>query len=279
MAYCTLVASDDHLVGAEALILSLLAISYPLPRPFIVVHLRSLDRRQLARLEKLDPGHVRCLAVEPVRCSAAEQQQSSQEGADGAASKNSWHLSFTKLRIWEVFDEKEFPLVMYLDADTVVLQDLEHLFLRDVSSLGFAAAPDVFPPDRFNAGVLLLKPSKEVFQEMLSKLALLPSYDSGDTGFLNAFFPQWFESPSNCRLGFAYNAQRTMYYMTKAKPGYWKAIEPIKVLHYSSTPKPWQQTSNKLGELEIQWWHMYTTNTMMQNQRQKKKSSDAHPEE
>lgn len=34
---------------------------------------------------------------------------------------------------------------------------MEDVFQRDVD---FAAAPDVFPPDKFNAGVLLIKPSE-----------------------------------------------------------------------------------------------------------------------
>lgn len=53
------------------------------------------------------------------------------------------------------------------------------LFDRDVE---FAAAPDVFPPDRFNAGVFVAKPSTKVLDDMLSKVSELPSYDGGDTG-------------------------------------------------------------------------------------------------
>lgn len=34
----------------------------------------------------------------------------------------------------------------------------------------FAAAPDTFPPDRFNAGVLLVKPSGDIFRDMVSKV-------------------------------------------------------------------------------------------------------------
>lgn len=55
----------------------------------------------------------------------------------------------------------------------------EQLFDRKVD---FAAAPDVFPPDRFNAGVMVVAPSQEVLEDMLSKVSELPSYDGGDTG-------------------------------------------------------------------------------------------------
>lgn len=53
------------------------------------------------------------------------------------------------------------------------------LFDRDVE---FAAAPDVFPPDKFNAGVMVVVPSLLVLEDMLSKVEKLPSYDGGDTG-------------------------------------------------------------------------------------------------
>lgn len=53
------------------------------------------------------------------------------------------------------------------------------LFDRQVD---FAAAPDVLPPDRFNAGVMLVTPSEAVLEDMLSKVAKLPTYDGGDTG-------------------------------------------------------------------------------------------------
>lgn len=46
----------------------------------------------------------------------------------------------------------------------------------------FAAAPDVFPPDKFNAGVIVVVPSLLVLEDMLSKVEELPSYDGGDTG-------------------------------------------------------------------------------------------------
>lgn len=58
------------------------------------------------------------------------------------------------------------------------------LFDRDVD---FAAAPDVFPPDRLNAGVMVLKPSASVLEDMLSKVSELPSHDGGDTGELGLY--------------------------------------------------------------------------------------------
>lgn len=48
--------------------------------------------------------------------------------------------------------------------------------------MDFAAAPDVFPPDKFNAGVMVVVPSLVVLEDMMSKAEEFPSYDGGDTG-------------------------------------------------------------------------------------------------
>lgn len=84
------------------------------------------------------------------------------------------------------------------------------------------------------------------------------SHDGGDTGFLNTFYSDWYAGPPATRLPFRYNAQRTLYWMTNSRePGYWDIIKPIKILHFSSSPKPWEDVKRK-GDLELLWWAHYT---------------------
>ena len=47
--------------------------------------------------------------------------------------------------------------------------------------MDFAAAPDVFPPDKLNAGVMVVRPNRAVFLSMMRRIDL-PSHDGGDTG-------------------------------------------------------------------------------------------------
>ena len=69
----------------------------------------------------------------------------------------------------------------------------------------FAAAPDVFPPDCFNAGVLLIKPSLDFFKTLVDKITTTGSYDGGDTGFLNSILrEEWWKS-ANSRLEYTWN--------------------------------------------------------------------------
>ena len=94
--------------------------------------------------------------------------------------------------------------------------------------------------------------------KMLAARRELGTYDGGDTGFLNRFFPHWWSGADpRARLPFRYNAQRTLHWFTHAsQPGYWEACKPVAVLHFSSSPKPWQSPDRK-GELELIWWQHF----------------------
>jgi hypothetical protein len=78
---------------------------------------------------------------------------------------------------------------VYLDADTLALQNCDDLFLCD----GLCAA--MRHSERFNTGVLVLRPSAALFAEMMDRIQTTPSYTGGDQGFLNSFFPAFKEAP------------------------------------------------------------------------------------
>lgn len=135
-------------------------------------------------------------------------------------------------------------------------------FSRQVHFASATTRGEYFEADKFNAGVMVLRPCQRTFEAMLKLAPSAPSHDGGDTGFLNTFFSQWYLGPPATRLPFRYNAQRTLYWMTSARqPGYWDIVKPIKVLHFSSNPKPWDCVSKK-GELEMLWWDYYTHMTL-----------------
>jgi len=194
--------------------------------------------------------------------------------------------SLTKLHIFRL---DVYGTIVYLDADTLVVKDVSGLLelgkMYQESEALLAAAPDIFPPDKFNAGVLVVRPSQSVFDNMMQQRSLLATYDGGDTGFLNAYFSEWFTAmPPFSRLSFGYNAQRFLHKCTYAKqPNYWDlAVAPdLHIIHYSSSPKPWEmkvapapssdsaqkhldkddvktlQKVAKTEELEALWWKWY----------------------
>jgi hypothetical protein len=163
--------------------------------------------------------------------------------------------TFTKLR---AFDLAEFSKVVLLDADTIVLTNVDELFERP----GPAAAPDFLLPDHFNSGVMVLEPSKATFQHMMEQLFTAGSYDGGDQGFLNTYYPNWYEMHAGHRLPAGYNMHHFIYQFLRAYPGLAAHVEgKAKILHYT-VQKPWLSRPTVTGGSEA-WWDMYF---------------DAHPE-
>lgn len=149
----------------------------------------------------------------------------------------SFATTYTKLRIWE---QTDYDKLIYLDADTLVLRDLQELLDRP----GFAAAPCGTAPDQFNSGVLVLTPSRDIFSDMLQKLPVLRSYDGGDQGFLNEYFADWYTGPASQRLPLTCNVPRLLAYYASA----WRRLDgQIKVIHFYGPQKPW--------DLKDGWWH------------------------
>ena len=140
---------------------------------------------------------------------------------------------YTKLNLWQ---QTELEKLVYVDADTVVLGSLEPLLDRP----SFAAAPCMWPSDRFNAGVLVLDPSDDIYQSMVAQIGRLPSYDGSDQGFLNSYFADWFTGPPERRLPSEYNASHFLYMYGPA----WRDMLPrLRVLHFMGPRKPWRQRS------------------------------------
>lgn len=108
------------------------------------------------------------------------------------------NAGYTKLQLWGL---TQFKKVVYIDADCLVQENVDEVWTTLALSLtappshascsqlfetpaAFAAAPDVFPPDKFNAGVMVVTPDQSVLTAMLAAASTLPSHDGGDTGMV-----------------------------------------------------------------------------------------------
>lgn len=63
--------------------------------------------------------------------------------------------------------------MVYLDADTIVVQSIEDLF-----KCGKFCA-NLKHSERLNSGVMVVEPSEAVFNDMMSKVKTLASYTGG----------------------------------------------------------------------------------------------------
>lgn len=329
LCYTTLLTSDSFLPGVQVLLKTLFAnvpccTSVPLPGAFfekvsvlvlVTPNVSKSSRISLLRqcsaannffVKVVDP-----VPAPPTSPSAptppADASDAPSSSPAPSSSANNWDQTYTKLSVFNpssysdvlVSAPSTSLLCFYIDADCLVLQDptffAQEAALRSFSLLPspeglLGASPDVFPPDNFNAGVMLVAPSSAVYADLLSKLDPASpggggtSYDGGDTGYLNWYYPDWFQDDKRfLRLPFRCNAQRILHWFTHAKrPGYWdqmtcarrelpatpgatpelegwhKPPPPgVVILHYSSTPKPWADKAKK-GDLEMLWWEWFT---------------------
>lgn len=79
-------------------------------------------------------------------------------------------VTFSKLNAWRL---TQYSKCVFLDADTLVLQNIDELFEREELS----AAPDIGWPDCFNSGVFVYEPSLETFYKLMELARQEGSFD------------------------------------------------------------------------------------------------------
>jgi glycogenin glucosyltransferase len=187
------------------------------------------------------------LDVEPIESPSAETAQLFPRFA----------MTFTKLR---AFGLAQFDKLVLLDADTIVLRNVDDLFERP----GFAAAPDFFLPDRFNSGVMVIEPSAALFGTLHEALVRVGSYDGGDQGFLNEMVPDWYARPVAYRLPAGYNMHHFVFQFLYAHESLRKRLmDEVRIVHYT-LQKPWQSVTLSGGS-EMWWKFFYDAHPGVEN--------------
>jgi glycogenin len=158
--------------------------------------------------------------------------------------------TFTKISLWR---QTQYSKIVYLDADMVVLQNLDHLFQLDSP---FAAAPDIGWPDAFNSGMMVLTPNMGEFYALQTLAQSGDSFDGADQGLLN----QYWQSKPWERLSFTYNCTPSAEYQWE--PAYRYHKSNIKAVHFIGSKKPWiegrkKATDGVYSEMLGKWWSVY----------------------
>ncbi|KAK9374290.1 nucleotide-diphospho-sugar transferase [Lipomyces chichibuensis] len=251
-AYLTLLLTDTYLPGVLALAKAL--------RSSGTVHTLAI----LIVPDALSPSTVAAVEVaydDVIRVPAIANPA---PGNLFALGRLDLYESFTKILAW---NQTQYKRIVYLDADTLPLTNIDVLFNSDGST---AACPDAGWPDVFNSGVIVLTPSHSDFLGLYALADSGESFDGGDQGLLNAYFGSTWT-----RLPFLYNVTPTTGY--QYAPAFHKFSRDVKVVHFIGTPKPWQQGKPSAPEsiavpewygatgsdvnnrLLRQWWEVYDT--------------------
>lgn len=88
-----------------------------------------------------------------------------------------------------VFNLSQYSKVVFVDADALILGDTSALFQCGQFCAAF------INPCYFNTGLMVISPKAAVYSDMMQKLPVLESYDGGDQGFLNSYYPRVLSAP------------------------------------------------------------------------------------
>ncbi|KAF8053272.1 hypothetical protein N665_1437s0008 [Sinapis alba] len=173
--------------------------------------------------------------------------------------KRFWGV-YTKLKIFNMTDYKK---VVYLDADTIVVKNIEDLF----KCSKFCA--NLKHSERLNSGVMVVEPSEALFSDMMKQVKTLSSYTGGDQGFLNSYYPDFPNArvfdpslspeviktrpvPKMERLSTLYNADVGLYMLANK----WMVDDSkLHIIHYTLGPlKPWDWWTAWLVK-PVEAWH------------------------
>lgn len=248
-AYVTLVTNADYALGARALVQSLVWTGTT--ADLVVMYTGGVAQGDLAPLLALG---ARLVQVDLLPTSEGFNTLHARRNLHGAApftkgEKPRFHTpldNFAKLRLWQMTD---YVSVVFLDADTLVLQNIDTLF--DYPQ--FCAAPNVYEGladfHRMNSGVFTARPSKETYEAMLTELDQPDMFwRRTDQTFLEHYFPDWHGLPVTYNM---------LQYVWFNMPQLWR-WSSVKVLHYQYE-KPWQVPHPKADQLAplINLWHQY----------------------
>ncbi|XP_054363009.1 glycogenin-2 isoform X5 [Mirounga angustirostris] len=144
-------------------------------------------------------------------------------------------VTLTKLHCWTL---THYSKCVFLDADTLVLSNIDELFDRTE----FSAAPDPGWPDCFNSGVFVFQPSLETHGLLLQHATNHGSFDGADQGLLNSFFSSWSTADIHKHLPFIYNLSSNTAYTYS--PAFKRFGSSVKVVHFLGPTKPWNYKYN-----------------------------------
>lgn len=225
---------------------------YPAGALAVAAALEILDsqlRRIVLVTEDVSPGIQELLAsaswevvqVAAIRCNQVLGPHVTEDrydlGAEYQQKKAKWLTTCTKFHAWNL---TELSKVIFLDADTLPLQPIDSLAEHPSA---FAAAPDTFPADQFNSGVMVLRPSSARFAELLAWNQEHGTAEGGDQGLLNDFFAEWFYNAwdhDECgRLPWMMNIAAASFQGARTLARMQSRDEPTIAHFVSGAGKPW----------------------------------------
>ncbi len=179
-----------------------------------------------------------------------------------------------KLRVFELV---EYERIVFLDADTIPLQDLDHLFSLEFSEQ--VAAPDAYWLDDLDVTtvLLLVKPSLELWKRIQKRFSSAAENNYFDMDIVNVEFKNeiyMLPAEYSCLNSEWEDLDRPFYFGDPEK-----SFQRIKVVHFTAIGKPWSYRPGTVRRLRPnahpvfhllwdRWWAM-RNEILPENARQK----------
>ena len=186
-SYVTLLTNDSYVYGVALLVESMARVNtyYPL-------HVLINDEVSAASIEILNQLGVTYELVPTIPTPPDIYQHNLDFEPNTAAT---WRNCWTKFYI---FNLTQFDKIVFLDADVMVLKNLDHLFnCPHMTSCLDGDYFNLWPDwDHFNTGCLVIEPSQKLFDDIFNfannlKEPELPKYMIADQEVLNLYFKDW----------------------------------------------------------------------------------------
>lgn len=187
-SYVSLLTNDSYTYGIVLLVESMKKVKtrYPL-------HVLVTDKVSTASLELLKQLGVTYKKVDTISVSEEIHNYNMKLNSRLSAI---WKDCWTKFRI---FDLTEYKKIVFLDADIMVLKNLDHLFDKPhMTSCLDGEYFNIWPGrDHFNSGCMVIEPNHKLFEDILTfanqmKVENLPYQEPfADQELLNVYFKDW----------------------------------------------------------------------------------------
>lgn len=186
-SYVTLLTNDSYVYGVALLVESMKRVNTQYP-----LHVLIIDEVAEATIEILKQLKVTYEKVDIIPTPEDIYEHNKKRDPGTAVV---WRNCWTKFRI---FDQTQFDKIIFLDADIMILQNLDHLFeLPHMTAAMDGEYFGLWPTwPHFNSGCLVIEPSHQLFEDILNFASSLnedniPDYVIADQEVLNLYYKDW----------------------------------------------------------------------------------------
>ena len=231
-SYVSILSTDNYLLGILVLNFSLQKTK---PKhPFHVLVTPNLEQTTLNTLEL---AGIKTIPIEPI------------PNPHNPDKKDRRYYNYSKLNMWNT---TQFQKIVYLDADMVVMHNIDELFDKYNMSSTNSGGGIISSWKQLNSGLIVLEPSQSVFEDMKSKVGKIEKEKGkGDQAFLHCYYSDWPEM-KELHLSHIYNVFHNQLDGYHKKHGYYldehirtgnKNFDEkrVKIVHYIGQNKPWMK--------------------------------------